>query len=216
MPKDTFLNLPEEKRQMLVQLSMKEFAEKPYEQASVTSIVHQAGIAKGSVYQYFENKRDLYFYLIDLAVQSKLDWAREHAATPTGDFFVDLREQMIMGAVWNVEHVVETKLLSGVASSPFKQEGTERLQGQADVFMTQLVEHAQASGKIRSDIPAPQVAAYMLAVLNGLSNYVASVIGADDSELFADQHRAKLQRVELRSLITDLVKMLQHGLSSTT
>jgi len=216
MPKDTFFNLPEEKRQMLVQLSMQEFAAKPYEQASVTSIVHRAGIAKGSIYQYFENKRDLYFYLLDLAVQSKLDWASQHAAPPTGDFFVDLREQMIMGAVWNVEHVVETKLLSGVANSPFKQEGMERLQGQADVFMVRLVEHAQTSGKVRGDIPAQQVAAYMLAVLNGLSHYVAGAIGADNSQLFADQHRTKLQQLELRPLITDLVKMLQHGLSNAT
>lgn len=215
MPKDTFLNLPEEKRQMLIQLSMREFAEKPYALASVTNIVHQAGIAKGSVYQYFEDKRDLYFYLVDLAVQSKVDWARQHAAPPTGDFFVDLREQMIMGAVWNVEHVVETRLLSSIANSPFKQEGMERLQGQSDAFMVQLVEHAQASGKIRSDIPAEQVAAYMLAVLSGLSNYVAGAIGADSSQLFADQNRAKLRQLELRPMITDLVNMLQYGLSST-
>ena len=57
MPKDTFTNLPEEKRRHFLNIAIKEFAEHPYNTASISEIVRQAGIAKGSVYQYFENKK---------------------------------------------------------------------------------------------------------------------------------------------------------------
>lgn len=213
MPKETFFNLPDEKRLKLIRVSMQEFAERPYEQASVTSIVNQAGIAKGSVYQYFENKQDLYFHLIDLALQSKLEWTRQHASQPTGDFYADLREQMITGAAWNVEHVLETKLLSGIINSPFEQEGLARVNGRSEEFMLQLVQNAQAAGQIRSDIPASQVASYMLTLLKGLSELVANILGTDKSDLYADGNRVNLRKLELRPMITNLVEMLQHGLA---
>ena len=66
MPKETFFNLPEAKRQRIIDLALAEFAEKDYDTASISRIVSQAGIAKGSFYQYFENKEDLYTYLLTL------------------------------------------------------------------------------------------------------------------------------------------------------
>ena len=70
VPTVTFANLPEEKRQQLIDIALEEFATKPYEQASITNIVKLAGIAKGSIYQYFENKKDLYFHLFDVVTQA--------------------------------------------------------------------------------------------------------------------------------------------------
>ena len=64
MPKPTFYNLPEEKRNIIFRHALEEFARFPYEQASLSAIVNRAGIAKGSMYQYFAGKRDLYMYII--------------------------------------------------------------------------------------------------------------------------------------------------------
>lgn len=46
---------------------MKEFADKGYEQASTNRIVKEAGIGKGMLFYYFNNKKDLYHYLVDYA-----------------------------------------------------------------------------------------------------------------------------------------------------
>ena len=72
MPKQTFFNLSEEKRKQITDIAIHEFAEKDYRSVSVTQIVEKAGIAKGSFYQYFENKQELFLYLLDLAVQEKM------------------------------------------------------------------------------------------------------------------------------------------------
>lgn len=59
MPKETFLNLPEEKKKKIIKAAQDEFERVPLEQASIKNIVENAGIARGSFYQYFESKEDL-------------------------------------------------------------------------------------------------------------------------------------------------------------
>ncbi|MDR2815606.1 MAG: TetR/AcrR family transcriptional regulator [Proteiniphilum sp.] len=48
-----------EKRQLIMDTAMQLFAEEGYAHTSIDKIATQAGIAKGLVYTYFENKEDL-------------------------------------------------------------------------------------------------------------------------------------------------------------
>jgi len=65
VPKQTFLNLPKEKREHIMKLAVKGFADFGYEKFSISRLVTDAGIAKGSFYQYFEDKDDLYEHVLD-------------------------------------------------------------------------------------------------------------------------------------------------------
>ncbi|MFV0561082.1 MAG: TetR/AcrR family transcriptional regulator [Enterococcus sp.] len=64
MPKKTFLHLSEEKRKRIMKAAKKEFARVPLNDASIAQIIKDAEIPRGSFYQYFEDKEDLYFYCI--------------------------------------------------------------------------------------------------------------------------------------------------------
>ncbi|WP_017185201.1 TetR/AcrR family transcriptional regulator [Alkalibacillus haloalkaliphilus] len=64
MPK-SFHNLEKEKQQRIINAALQEFAEKGYEQASTNQIVKNAGIGKGMLFYYFNNKQELYDYLIN-------------------------------------------------------------------------------------------------------------------------------------------------------
>lgn len=81
MPKQTFFNLPESKRKTLIQAAKKEFSRAPIYQASISNIVKSAGIARGSFYQYFEDKEDIFFYLLD-----------EHAKQRQESFIISLKK----------------------------------------------------------------------------------------------------------------------------
>src|SRR5690625_3266310 len=48
---------------------MKEFADKGYDHASTNQIVKQAEIGKGMLFYYFKSKQDLYYYVINYAIQ---------------------------------------------------------------------------------------------------------------------------------------------------
>ncbi|BAQ09982.1 transcriptional regulator [Bacillus sp. OxB-1] len=65
MPKQTFFNLPIDKQEMLIDAAMIEFSRAPLHEATISNIVKHAGIARGSFYQYFEDKEDLFFYLLE-------------------------------------------------------------------------------------------------------------------------------------------------------
>ena len=70
MPKQTFLNLPEEKRERILSCATTEFAQRGHDAASISRIVEAAGIAKGSFYQYFEDKDDLFLYIVNTRIGS--------------------------------------------------------------------------------------------------------------------------------------------------
>ena len=62
---ETFLRLPEEKRTRILDAAWQEFTAVPFSGASINQIVHRAGIPRGSFYQYFADKRDLFVCLIE-------------------------------------------------------------------------------------------------------------------------------------------------------
>lgn len=64
MVSETFLNLKEEKKERIIHAALAEFSRVAMNEASVTNIVKKAGISRGSFYQYFGGKEELYKYLI--------------------------------------------------------------------------------------------------------------------------------------------------------
>ena len=64
MPTQTFYRLPEEKRTRLTEAAWKEFMSTRFEDVSINRIVHDAQIPRGSFYQYFEDKTDIFLYLL--------------------------------------------------------------------------------------------------------------------------------------------------------
>ncbi|MGX7148344.1 TetR/AcrR family transcriptional regulator [Enterococcus ureasiticus] len=65
MPKKTFFHLSEEKQQRLLEAASIEFSRTPLKEASIANIVKLAEIPRGSFYQYFEDKEDLYYYYFE-------------------------------------------------------------------------------------------------------------------------------------------------------
>ncbi|WP_282709251.1 TetR family transcriptional regulator [Ligilactobacillus sp. Marseille-Q7487] len=62
MPKQTFFNISPEKKQRLLAAACKEFSQVSFNDASINRIIKEAQIPRGSFYQYFEDKQDLYLY----------------------------------------------------------------------------------------------------------------------------------------------------------
>jgi len=72
MPKSTFNNLEESKQNRIVRESIRQFAHKGYDKGNMEGIAKNSNVAKGSMYQYFEGKRDLYIYSVEKALDISL------------------------------------------------------------------------------------------------------------------------------------------------
>lgn len=64
MCSDTFQNLSNEKKERIIHAALTEFSERSFSEASITNIVKNANISRGSFYQYFGNKEKVYQYLV--------------------------------------------------------------------------------------------------------------------------------------------------------
>ncbi len=75
-----FFSLEPEKRERIINAALKEFARNGYEKASTNEIVKEAEISKGSLFNYFNNKKELYLFLLDYVVEvidqiyAEVDW----------------------------------------------------------------------------------------------------------------------------------------------
>jgi AcrR family transcriptional regulator len=64
MPKETFFNLNEEKQESVMRAAINEFSKQGFEKGNIGDIAKSAGVSKGSMYQYFENKKELFLYSV--------------------------------------------------------------------------------------------------------------------------------------------------------
>lgn len=64
-----FNSLKPEKQELIINAAINEFVKSGFEKASTNEIVKEAKISKGSLFNYFNSKKDLYLYLIEYVVQ---------------------------------------------------------------------------------------------------------------------------------------------------
>ena len=87
MPSNTFFRLEKEKQDKILEASKKEFSKFPLEEASIANIVKEAGIPRGSFYQYFTGKEDVFFYLFEEARRNLEDSFISYLEKTNGDLF---------------------------------------------------------------------------------------------------------------------------------
>lgn len=71
--------LAEARRNQILNAAAKVFAQKGFHQTTIRDLAHEAGIADGTIYNYFENKTALLFGIFDLMTKS----AQQAAPTMT-------------------------------------------------------------------------------------------------------------------------------------
>lgn len=71
MPSDRFIKLPINKKEAVHQAIINEMKQHTYEHINVSNIVREADISRGSFYQYFINKDDFYFYILEFIGHNK-------------------------------------------------------------------------------------------------------------------------------------------------
>ena len=87
MPSSTFFRLPQEKRERLLCAATEEFARTTFAEASINRIVQGARIPRGSFYQYFADKQDLFFFLLESMKESYIQTLERAILEVNGDVF---------------------------------------------------------------------------------------------------------------------------------
>ncbi len=213
MPKQTFFNLPDEKREQILQVAIDEFAENDYESASISRVVARAGIAKGSFYQYFADKEDLYAYLLNRLAQAKTEFlSLDHPDPQHVGIFAYLRWMVEVGLAFELTYPKLTRIgLRAMNAGKFPKAFDAQVRETTLAFYQQLV----AVGKQQSDI-APEVDLELAAVifetiLNSVGRHIVER-AARAGVVIGQDSRAFLECTEVKELFTQTVSILEHGL----
>ncbi|PSO52696.1 MAG: TetR/AcrR family transcriptional regulator [Cyanobacteria bacterium QS_7_48_42] len=217
MPTQTFFNLPEEKRRMIVEIAIAEFANHDYANASISRIVAQAKIAKGSFYQYFQDKKDLCLYLVKLASEEKIAFLRSNNPPELQQgFFPYLRWLMGAGARFDLTHPALSQVVYRAiyGELPFREEAHQQTKEISLEYVQQLVEQGIAQGDIDTDVD-PDLAAFVINTLgNELGKFILSRRGISPKQL-AQEGPIDLDMQRMENIFDEVIQILERGMNSS-
>lgn len=169
----TFNNLTEERKQYIILICLEEFALHDFQSASLSSIIKKLNLAKGSFYRYFENKKTLYYFLLDYCVQKRIENDSSIIKKPSSDFF----ELILQHLNARIHFDKSQPLLSAFISNTLNEKNSkdigniQLIRKQKALNMTikligNFIEHKKLRNDIDTDIMAWTVVQTQLSIIN--------------------------------------------------
>ena len=152
MPKEILNKTSEDRRQRLLASAVREFGEHGLDRANVNRIADQAGIARGSIYTYFTDKRELLAWVLEQIVSSVGQVVRALHLQHDGGLPDALSRLFLAMAGWVRDHRVEARvyLLSTMTTDSDLAESVAKVR---DAQVGALYRRLLALAKERSEVP---------------------------------------------------------------
>lgn len=212
MPKQTFFALPDEKRSRILDVAIEEFAAKPYDVASISNIVRSSDIAKGSFYQYFNNKQDLYQYLIEYGNIKKLELVKTlPAPDPDSDLFGYFRWLFQSTVYFEIQypHLARIQYRAFVEEIPFPEIIEELRRRGTTQFFKQLLSQGIVHGKVAPFVD-PDLAAFLLeTAYYRFGRYFIERLNLDRESI---ELATLFEGDEAQALVSNLLDIFQSGM----
>lgn len=220
MPKQTFFNLSDEKRARIADIATDEFAARAFGEASISRIVARAGIAKGSFYQYFDDKFDLYRWLFyEVIGEQKRQFFVKYPPPPELDIFGQIGHMLLIGLRFGMANPRLSRLASWAWNAGANGELGFLRKDQARIShhtLRILLQQGQASGHVRTDIDLDMAADFLGTVLqHALDTSLRRLYGVDLMELCSNPDQVASFTPEAQAaLVGEMVKLLRLGLGT--
>ena len=215
MPKQTFFNLPEEKRNKIINLSLLEFAQHSYRTASLSRIVEKAGIAKGSMYQYFKNKKGLYLYLINFTTNRKLSYLDRHLDSSIEDFYILYKQLVFLAVKYDLGNIGKSlftyNALNNRSDKEMREIAMEMKEKKRD-FLKKYVNTARERGQIRKDVDVDLITWTINQISMNLGTYMGIKFNFNYINLIEKGIlKLPISDKKLESMVDELIEIFKHG-----
>ncbi len=211
MPKSTFFNLPKEKQNRITNTLIKYFATKSYEQVDIEDVARECKVAKGSMYQYFENKKDMYLHAVNEAVRTTMRLI-ENVDFEQLSLFEFLEKSFELTWSFFINNPYESSLLEKAAfydDSPCKDEIQSLLSEKTKASLNEIVTKNQKSGFIRNDIPAEIIVVFLEGAAWSLKKYFINLARQTGTKAieFSKDYVAEIRRQWIELIKNGISKM---------
>jgi len=201
MPKKTFMNLPNEKRERIENAAIEEFATYTFRDASINRIISSVGIAKGSFYQYFNDKKDLYKHVVDLSGMLKMSYLTSKLSEMQGaEFFEILEALYVTGVEFSKKYTKLSKIGDDLVKDgdrAFREEILGDSLKKSNEFIEGLLMHGIKEGSINPEINISMIS-YLITTFSVNLNEYYVMSGANDENAM--------------TLIREMLNLLRNGI----
>lgn len=181
MPQATFFNLPDDKKILIIAAALDEFSSVSYDTASINQICKKSNIAKGSFYQYFTDKMDLYVYIMTLAIEKKIKF---FSSVLTEFDTLSLLEQFRLLFLKGIEFAKDypqyaalgeqfSKENNQLAKSSAIKEGDK----QSEILFIQMIGQAKSKGEIDNTVDSLALSILLQSMNNSVNEYMLNKFG---------------------------------------
>ncbi len=216
MPKETFFNLNDDKQNLIYEIALKEFAINDYNSASINSIVKKADISKGSMYQYFDNKNDLYMYLLNTASEKKLNYIRDNISGEDKSFFEMIKEIHLVGAKFDLTHPKYSKMIINAMNENIIEgigDISFQLKNKSDDFFENYIIKGQQQNNIRNDIDSSFLSFLISRTSISLIDFISKTYNFSYRELINENKKEMpIEENELEEILEDYISVLKKGI----
>ncbi len=216
MPRETFFNLPGEKREKITELALAEFALHDYRTASLSRIVKKTGIAKGSMYQYFDDKKELYLYLVQLAAEVKFKTIDRHInGTAGADFFERYKMIIYYGARFDFNEPRYANILYHATyepTDPDVREISEELKEASFRYIEGAVEDGIRKGQLGGDISKDFIVFALYHLTISLRDYLSDKFNFSFKEAVKKGSGSPVSDEDLMKVIEEFILFFRQGI----
>lgn len=209
MPKRTFHRLDDDKKERIIRAAIEEFHAHGFEKAKVEAIAQSAEVAKGSIYQYFEDKKELFLYAITWGLEYFMTLIDRQ--TPLKD--MDVYDYFLSGSRERFELVKKEPLLVNfyidISSGKYgslTEETNKELKRIADEHELKLIRNGQQRGTVRNDMDDK----VLLLFFQGVTEKFTMALMARAKNFGYEPTQE--QFYELEDLLKNMVSLLKQGM----
>jgi len=169
-PKKTFQNLSKNKQNRIIEAAIEEFSENGFEGASINAMVQRLKIAKGSIFQYFGDKKSLYLYVFNKSVEIVKDYLRTiRDQSVADDFPTRLRKTISSGVGFISSHPLLYRLYLKVlfdSKAPFRNDILLTLRTYSLDYLRSLLASAEEKKELQESLDIDKAAFILDAVMD--------------------------------------------------
>lgn len=114
--------MAEDKRALLLDIALEQFAEHGYEKTSTNQIIQSAGISKGILFHYFTSKKQLYACVLDHGLERIASYMERKATDLPSELFGGILARSRVKMEFYMQEPSTYKLLVGAFAEPVPRE----------------------------------------------------------------------------------------------
>ncbi len=114
---------PEARREQLVKIGAKLFAERPFDDVWIEEVAKAAGVSRGLVYHYFPNKRDFFSAIVGLGLRNSYEISAPDPDSPPENWITDGISKIfeyaeananVFRAIYTSRHALDDQVLEAI------------------------------------------------------------------------------------------------------